>query len=337
MVDASLLDALIATIGANLRREFPNKIVHALDGDHDVASPRALTPIFFGCFDWHSAVHSHWALVRLRRYASAEARARIDGWLDDSITDAGAAGELAYLARRPGFEMPYGIAWLSTLTAELAVAGDAAAARWRGRLAPLEALARDRMIAWARRLPVPIRSGEHSQSAFALALVIDRSRALGDGDAAAALADAAERMHGADRGAPIGFEPSAHDFLSPALGAAWLMARVRDPDGFAGWLDGALPDLGRGRALEPVATVDRVDGKLVHWDGLNLSRAWMLVGIADALPAGDARAPALRAMAETHGRAGVASLEQATYAGSHWLPSFAVLWLTGPLAVAGSL
>ena len=325
---AEQVAAWAAVLLGNLRQPYPNKIAHEMSGDDDLAPPRVMTPVFSGCFDWHSAVHSHWALVRLRGRADAALRRRIDDALEASITEAGCAAEAAYLAPRPGFEMPYGIAWLIALVAELSAAPDDHAARWRGRLSGLDTLARTRFAAWLARLPAPIRSGEHTQSAFAMSLVLDAARVHADATLAAAVIGAAERWHGGDRGAALGFEPSAYDFLSPALGAASLMARVRAPDDFAAWLDGFCPDLGRRETLTPVAPADRADGKLVHWDGLNLSRAWMLAAIAAALPAGDARCPALAALARVHGDAGVAALEGATYAGSHWLPSFAIYWLT---------
>jgi hypothetical protein len=326
------VSAWAAVLLANLRQPYPTKIAHEMSRDDDLAPPRVMTPVFCGCFDWHSAVHSHWALVRLRARADAALRGRIDAALEASITEAGCAAEAAYLAPRPGFELPYGIAWLIALVAELGRSGDADAARWAGRLSGVDALARTRFAAWLRRLPAPIRSGEHTQSGFAMSLVVDAARAREDAALAAAVVEAAERWHAADRGAPLGFEPSAYDFLSPALGVASLMARVRTPDDFAAWLDRFCPDLGRRETLAPVAPADRADGKLVHWDGLNLSRAWMLAAIAAALPAGDDRRPALAALARVHGDAGVAALEGATYAGSHWLPSFAIYWLTGPLA-----
>jgi hypothetical protein len=321
----------VAALTANLRQEYPSKIAHELASDADVAPPRVLTPVFAGCFDWHSAVHSHWALVRARRLVDAPLRSAIDDALDASITETGCAAEEAYLARRPGFEMPYGIAWLLTLGAELAIAGVEPALRWRARLDRLLRLGRDRFCAWARRLPVPIRAGEHSQSAFALGLVLDAARATGDAEAAAIVTGVAEGHHAGDRGAPVGFEPSAYDFLSPVLGAASLMARILPPDDFAAWLTVYCPALGHEGVLEPVAAVDRNDGKLAHWDGLNLSRAWMLDIVVAALPAHDPRADRLRALALRNGEAGVAGLLASTYAGSHWLPSFAIYWLSGPL------
>jgi hypothetical protein len=323
-----------AVLGANLRRDYPTKIAHEMSGDEDAQPPRVMTPVFCGCFDWHSAVHNHWALVRLRTVAAPELRARIDGWLEASITDDGCAAEEAYLRRRPGFEMPYGIAWLRTLVAELAVAadhGDRDADRWRMRLARVDELAESRFAAWLRRLPAPIRSGEHTQSAFAMALVLDAARARGEA-LATEVVDTAEAWYGADRKAPLAYEPSAYDFLSPTLGVAALMARVRDPDHFAEWLEAYCPKLGRRPTLAPVTAADKGDGKLVHWDGLNLSRAWMLSAVAEALPGGDDRRGPLMTLAEEHGKAGVAAaLNAESYAGSHWLPSFAIYWLTGPV------
>ena len=309
-VPPSLASRLAETLAVNIRRPYPYQLVATLFADEDARIPRELHPIFWGCFDWHSAVHSHWALVRLGHPVE--------------LTPEGIAGELATLARRPGFELPYGLAWLLTLAGELRLGGDR-------RLAPLEALARDRVVAWLGRLRAPVRGGEHTQTAFAAGLALDWARLAGDAAAAGAITAAAERLHGGDRDLPFALEPGGHDFLSPALAAATLIARVRPPDGLAAWLDAAVPRLGRDPTLAPVTPVDRADGKLVHWDGLNLSRAWMLAELAAALPAGDARRPALDALAAAHGAAGIAALDDMTYAGSHWLPSFAVYWLTGRL------
>jgi hypothetical protein len=309
-VPATLAVRLVEILEANLRRRHPYHLSLVMEDVTEIGPPHRLTPIFCGCFDWHSAVHSHWALVRLGR--------PIDLPGDD------VAREHAFLARRPSFELPYGLGWLLTLAGELRLAGDT-------RLAPLEELARDRLVGWLGRLPVPVRGGEHTQTAFAAGLALDWARVAGDAAAAAAIGAAAERLHGGDRDAPLGYEPGAYDFLSPSLATAALIARVRPADDFAAWLDGFAPRLGRAATLAPVAAVDRDDGKLVHWDGLNLSRAWMLDAIAAALPAGDERRPALAGLAAAHGAAGVAALDDMTYAGSHWLPSFAVYWLTGPL------
>jgi hypothetical protein len=162
--------------------------------------------------------------------------------------------------------------------------------------------------------------------------VIDAAHALGDAELAALAARPALDFFAADRAAPLAYEPSGEDFLSPALTEADLMRRVLARAAFADWLARFLPELPDAVSPErlPCAGVaDEADGKLVHLHGLNLSRAWNLAGIADALPAGDRRIGALRAAAERHLAAGAAAaLAGADYAGTHWLPSFAVYALT---------
>jgi hypothetical protein len=316
------LNRLCDELIANIEREYPNQITHVALGAAELQPPALRHPIFFGCYDWHSAVHSHWALLRLRRYGAL--RPRIDIALNRRAAPDAVAAEIAYLAPRPRFELPYGLAWLLCLCAEASRSGLLGEALRQG-LAPLEALARQRLLDWVRALPAPVRTGEHGNSAFAMTLALDWARVVGDGDAVAVLLERALALHERDRDVPWAYEPSAHDFLSPALTGAWLMTRVLGED-FPAWLDRYAPYLGRGLELVPPVAVDRNDGKLVHWDGLALSRAWMLAEIARALPVGDPRVPPLFEQADDHGARGVAALEGATYAGMHWLPSFAIYW-----------
>ncbi|RMH42575.1 MAG: DUF2891 domain-containing protein [Deltaproteobacteria bacterium] len=307
-LDASTADRLAALILPSLHREYPNHISHVLQDDADVRPPRELTPAFFGCYDWHSAVHSHWAIARLvRRFPAAAWADRARAALDRSFAPDRIRGEVAYLRARPGFEMPYGMAWLLTLCAE--------ATPWRSALAPLERIARDRFAAWLDRLSHPIRSGEHTNSAFAMALALDYARAAGDRTLADAIVARAVDFYADDPPAPVAFEPSAYDFLSPSLAEADLMRRVLPPAAFASWLAAFLPSVDR---FEPVSPVDRADGKLAHFDGLNLSRAWML------------RALGFFAAAERHARAGLRGVSPDHYAGAHWLGTFALYWYTAP-------
>ncbi len=318
---------------ACVHREYPNKIAHVLTGPEDARPPHELTPAFFGCFDWHSAVHGHWVLARLaRRFPDAPFAARARAALARSLTPEHIAGELAYIgaAQRGGFERPYGLAWLLQLAAELREWDDPQARAWSATLEPLERLAAARLTEWLPRLSAPIRVGEHSQTAFAMGLALDWADAR-DPSAAALLRRQAARMYGSDRGCNLNFEPSGHDFLSPCLAAADLMRRVLPPPAFAGWLRAALPGIpGDGDAawLTPERPSDRSDGKLVHLDGLNLSRAWMLAGVAAGLPPDDPRQTSLRAAMTTHRAAGLEAVTDEHYAGGHWLGSFAVYLTT---------
>lgn len=319
---------------ACVHREYPSKLAHVLAGPDDVASPRALTPAFYGCFDWHSAVHGHWLLARLaRRLPEAPLAAKAREALAQSLTPEAIAGEVRYLERddRTGFERPYGLAWLLQLAAELRAWDDPRARAWAETLAPLERLAAERLRTWIPRLSHPIRSGEHSQTAFAMGLLLDWARETGDGALAAELEAEVRRLHAGDHGCALHLEPSGHDFLSPCLGAADLVRRVLPPAELARWLDRALPQVpadGSAAWLPVAGATDRTDGKLVHLDGLSLSRAWMLDGIEHGLPEGDPRRAALRAAARRHAEAGLAAVSDEHYEGGHWLASFAVYLVT---------
>lgn len=334
---------------AGVQREYPNQIAHVLQSDEDARPPRELTPAFYGAYDWHSAVHGHWTLARAARLGRGAPYA---AWarqaLGLSLTEHNVTGELFYLSGpgREGFERPYGLAWLLQLCAELREWGTgaaapglneeaedaAAAARWARTLAPLEALVVERLGTWLPKLPFAVRSGEHSQTAFALGLMLDWARVAGDNEFEKLCVKSARRFYLADRDAPLRYEPSGEDFLSPALGEADLMRRVLVPGEYAEWLSGFLPGIprdGGAQWLTPVRSPDPADGKLSHLDGLNLSRAWMLIGIAAGLPADDARAPALRAAADAHARVGLSAVSGKHYAGAHWLGTFATYLLTG--------
>ena len=318
-----------------VHREYPNKIAHVLNDDGDARPPRELTPAFYGCYDWHSSVHGHWLLARLARlYPGAETTAASRAALERSLTAANLRREAEYLRApgREGFERPYGLAWLLQLAAELREWDDAGARRWRDALAPVEALAAGRIREWLPRLTHAIRSGEHSQTAFAFGLILDWARTAGDEDMIALLERRVADYYLADDDCPLPYEPSGHDFLSPCLAEADLMRRVMDPGAFGKWLGRFLPAVPRDGAaswLEPAVVSDPTDGKLVHLDGLNLSRAWMLEGIAAGLPPHDDRRPALLATAAAHRASGLASVTGATYEGGHWLGTFATYLVTG--------
>ena len=320
---------------ACVHREYPNKISHVLAGDADVQPPRGLTPVFYGCFDWHSSVHGHWLLARLaREYPDAEFAAPARAALAQSFTAERVASEVAYL-RDPGrisFERPYGLAWLLQLTAELRSWDDPDARRWAGVLRPLEAAAAARIRDWLPKLHYPIRVGEHSQTAFAFGLIRDWSIVAGD-EAMRGLIDERSRSYYlADRDCPLAYEPSGEDFLSPCLAEADLMRRVLGPAAFADWLAKFLPGIPRKAEdawLAPGVVTDRSDPKLAHIDGLNLSRAWMLRGMASGLPAGDSRRTALEMAAARHASAALPAVTGEHYEGGHWLGSFAVYLLGG--------
>jgi len=332
-LDAATASRFAALALACVQKEYPNKIAHVLNSPADVKPPHELTPAFYGCYDWHSAVHGHWLLARVARaFSAAPFAPEALAALSANITPARIAGEVAYLAApgRETFERPYGLAWLLQLAAELREWNAPEARTLSASLAPLEAAAAERLRTWLEKLAYPIREGEHPQSAFAFGLALDWARAHGP-----ALATLLERrireFHLNDRDCPIGYEPSGQDFLSPCLAEADLMRRVLAPSEFASWLTGFLPRLPAGASADwlPIGVVtDKTDGKLAHLDGLNLSRAWMLDGIASGLPPADPRRGSLLAAAKAHADSGLAAVTGEHYAGGHWLGSFATYLVT---------
>ena len=319
---------------ACVHQEYPNKIGHVMNSDADVGPPRELTPSFYGCFDWHSCVHGHWLLVRLAKlYPDAAFAPAARAALELSFAPERVAVEGRYLngEGRASFERPYGLAWLLCLTDELRSWPDEQAQQWAKNLAPLEQAAADRLREWLPKLHYPIRTGEHSQTAFAFGLVLDWAKTAGDTGMADLVTSAARRFYFADVSCPLAYEPSGEDFLSPCLAEADLMRRVLPPTEYATWLGRFLPQIPTSAtaAWLPVGVVtDRSDPRLAHIDGLNLSRAWMLEGILSGLPEKDPRRPALQAAADAHRSAGLIAVTGEHYEGGHWLGTFATYLVT---------
>lgn len=306
-----------------VHKEYPNKIAHAMNSDADARPPRELTPAFYGCYDWHSSVHGHWLLARLARlhpdapYAG-DARAA----LARSLTEANIAREVVYLdaTGRQTFERPYGLAWLLQLAAELREWDAPHAQIWSAALRPLEEATIARISAWLPKLQYPIRTGEHNNTAFSLGLMLDYARAAKNSAFATLIEQRARTYYLNDKACPVGYEPSGEDFLSPCLSEADLMRRILGPAEFAAWFKTFLPTA----AFEPTRVSDVTDGKLYHLAGLNLSRAWMLEGIASALAPNSARRAGLLDQAGKLKATGLEAIQAAHYEGGHWLGTFAV-------------
>lgn len=309
---------------ANVGREYPRKLDHLMFAAPAELTPRRVHPVFYGSYDWHSAVHMHWLLARLLRLHPALPEARpIRALLDAHLAPDAIAVELAYLQSPAGrsFERPYGWSWLLELQAELLRLANGS---WVQAVAPLASLIAQRYRTQVCAAPYPVRSGSHGNTAFASLLALDYARHAGDGALAAAIEQAARRWYACDRDAPIAFEPSLDDFLSPALIEATLMREILPATGFRAWLDAFLPALPGPLAVPPVVA-DRGDAKQAHLDGLSLSRAWCLTRLAATWPERDARRAACEAAAQTHFAAALPQVVGGDYVGEHWLASFAAL------------
>ena len=318
---------------ACVQKEYPNKISHIMNSPADVKAPHELTPAFYGCYDWHSSVHGHWLLARLvRAFPTAPFAKDAIVALRANLTPARIAGEVTYLnaTGRETFERPYGLAWLLQLATELRESTVPDVAALAPTLKPLELAVVARLKAWVPKLAYPIREGEHPQTAFSFGLILDYAR-VADPALADMVATKVRELHLNDRDCPINYEPSGQDFVSPCIAEADVMRRVLPPDEFARWLGTFLPRIPSTNSADwlPIGVVtDKTDGKLAHLDGLNLSRAWMLEGIAAGLPPGDQRRRGLMAAAAAHATSGLASVTGANYEGGHWLGSFATYLTT---------
>jgi hypothetical protein len=318
-----------------LEKEYPNKLDHVINDAGEVRGPRELHPAFYGCFDWHSAVHGHWMLVRLlKRFPELPEAQDIRRVLERNLTAENIAMELRYLEQpnRKSFERTYGWAWLLKLSAELRTSDDRQLQRWAGYLSPLAQAIAARYRDFLPRQAYPIRTGVHPNTAFAIALALDYADAWQREDFGLFLKERAKSYYERDQAYPAEWEPGGEDFISPALMEAELMRRVLSRAKFNKWFSTFLPALashGYPSLLEPARVTDRGDPKLVHLDGLNLSRAWCMQGIAGALPAYHPGKKMLREAARRHLSATLPHIASGNYEGEHWLATFVVLALGG--------
>ena len=302
-------------------KEYPNKLDHVMNGPHEVQSPRALHPAFYGCYDWHSTVHGHWMLVRLlRQFPQLPEAPEIRRQLDEHLSEHPVAVEVAYFGQpnRKSFERTYGWAWLLKLQAELRSWDSPEARRWAQALEPLADTVTRALSDFLPRQTYPIRTGVHPNTAFGLTLALDYAQAVHDEKLGALIAERARTYFAKDTDAPLKWEPGGEDFLSPALEEATLMARILSPSAFRSWMKAFLPAV----KLTPAIVSDRTDPKIVHLDGLNLSRARCLYALSTAL-----RRPALAQLGDTHAQASLPFIASGSYEGEHWLGTFAVQML----------
>ncbi|GAB3628006.1 hypothetical protein PTE30175_02618 [Pandoraea terrae] len=313
----------------HVTREYPNHLAHALAGPEDVRTPRALHPVFFGSYDWHSCVHGYWMLAYLlRRFPQAVPAAEIGELFDAHLTRENVAGECAYFAPATarGFERPYGWAWLLKLAAELTCHEGRG---WSEALTPLAEVIVEQFRAFLPKAAYPVRVGTHLNTAFALRMAADYAEAAKDPAFTELLANAANQWYGSDSDCPSWGEPNLDDFHSPALVEAECMRRLLPPARFHAWFDRFLPGVARCEPavlFQPPTVTDRTDGKIAHLDGLNFSRAWCWRSVASALAPDDPRRAIAQTAAQRHLAAGLPHVA-GDYMGEHWLATYAVVAL----------
>lgn len=313
-----------------MQHEFPYKTGIVFADSSLIAPPKTYHPAFYGCFDWHSSVHGHWMLVRLlKMFPNLPNAALIRQKLTENLSAENIHTELQIFRGREnkGFERIYGWSWLLQLQTELITWNDPMAAELRRNIAPLASNFSNQYRDFLRKIAYPIRVGEHTNLAFGLRLAWDYAISARDTALQSSIRTAAMRFYANDRDCPASWEPGGYDFLSPCLEEADLMWRILPAKEYQQWVKAFLPGLFQpnSKLFETARVNDRTDGKLVHLDGLNLSRAWCLYGIARHA---GVHSEHIKELANLHLQTSLPHVASGDYAGEHWLATFAVYALT---------
>jgi Protein of unknown function (DUF2891) len=306
------------------QQEFPNKLGQVLNSNEEIQSPSALHPAFYGCFDWHSSVHGHWLMVRLlKEFPTIQQASAARIILTQQLSAKNIQQEIAFFSTKynESFERTYGWAWILQLQLELDNWNDELAIECANNLRPLSQLIVEKYKTFLPKLVYPIRSGEHINTAFGLTFAYDYGLQIKDTALTNLITKRALDFYGNDKSYPINYEPSGYDFLSGAFEEIDIMRRVMQPVAFKKWLKGFMPQIYKSSfKLEPGKVLDRTDGKLVHLDGLNFSRAWCLFSLAKQ----DSQLAHLSVLADNHIQTSLPKIVDGDYMGEHWLASFAV-------------
>lgn len=314
---------------ACIHTQFPNKPGQVLAGEEELLTPKEMHPAFYGCFDWHSAVHGHWSLVRLvKAFPELTGRDKIISLLIEQLSGDNILTELEYFQKphENSFERTYGWAWLLKLAEELHTWDDPAGKELEKNLQPLTDHIVKGYLEFLPKLLYPVRVGTHANTAFGLSLAWDYAEETGQDSLMTIISKKAKEFYLEDRSCPLSWEPGGFDFLSPCLQEADIMRKVLSREEFSVWLKEFLPTLSKKDfRLEPGVVSDRTDGQLVHLDGVNFSRAWCLYGIAKSLP----EYSHLISIANEHISYSLPNIVDDTYEGGHWLGTFVLYALKG--------
>lgn len=310
---------------ACLNTEYPNKLGQTLENKNAMDEPHVLHPAFYGCFDWHSSVHAHWSLVSLlKQFPELKKNEEIREKLKTSLSSENIEGEVAYFNRKEStaYERTYGWAWLLKLSQELKSWEDPLGQELAANLQPLTDLITTRFIEFLPKLNYPVRVGEHTNTAFGLTFAYDYAEATENKELMEVVKKSAQSFFLNDDNCPVSWEPGGYDFISPCLAEVDIMRRVLPKSAFNLWIEDFMPQLkNEDFEMEVGEVSDRSDGKLVHLDGLNFSRAWIFSGLANQYPE---KFGHLRALANEHVAYSFPNVSGDGYEGGHWLGTFAI-------------
>ncbi|MGA8853910.1 MAG: DUF2891 domain-containing protein [Christiangramia sp.] len=325
ILDVEEANNLVELPLACIDTEYPNKLGQTLENKEAIAEPHELHPAFYGCFDWHSSVHAHWSLVSLlKQFPKIEKKEAIREALKSSLSVENIQAEVEYFKREESlsYERTYGWAWLLKLAEELRTWKDPLGQELASNLQPLTDVIVQNYMEFLPKLNYPIRVGEHTNTAFGLSFAYDYAKATENDKLLEAVKKRAQDFYLKDDNCPVSWEPSGYDFLSPCLSEIDIMRRVLPKNAFSLWIDDFMPQIkNKDFDMEVGEVSDRTDGKLVHLDGLNFSRAWIFYGLANQYPEQYGH---LKALANKHVAYSFPNVAGDSYEGGHWLGTFAI-------------
>lgn len=339
---AAALAGVAECVLGQIDRPYPCAAHQTISSPEELELPRDRHPVFYGSFDWHSCVHSHWTLVRTLRQGLliGELADKATAQLERSFEPAAMAAEArSWVEHIPAFvEKPYGWTWELELDAELGRLAKSASplaergAAWREAAAPLTAEMLRRTKGWIEGVSMPCRSGIHSDTAWSLSMAWDWAEYVGNKELADLVEATAKRLYAGDANAPCAYEPQGDTFTSAILNEAALMARVLSANEYETWLAGFFPQVFSDFASPLLADIPgRWDGEgylEVHQVALPTSRAIAARDAAAPLADGPAK-DALVSEASRWLKEGVEDVQLSGYLADHWVGSFVCAALLG--------
>ena len=328
-LNEKLANELVSLSVKCVDQKYPYKIGYRYVDESSLKPHYELTPSFYGCWDWHSAVHGHWAMVKiLKDFPEISERDLILSKLDKNLSKDNLEKEYEFFQKEfaKGFERTYGWAWLMKLYSELLSWDDERAQIWAENMRPLVDLLSERTVLFLDKLSTPLRPGTHANTAFSFSLMIEYSKIANDTELFNKIKEYSIKNFQGDKNCPISYEPSGTDFLSPCLAEAALMSSILNNNEYNDWIYNFLPSFEKkefGTIINPPEVLDPEDPGIGHLIGLMFHRAWTLKEIAAKLD-NKKHEYLLRQIAKKHSEEGYDIMFDSGYGGEHWLATFAI-------------
>jgi len=309
--------------------------------DPDVV--KKIWPSFYGCFDWHSSVHNHWAMVKiLKHYPDIPEASLIRERLNQSFDTSNINAEIRFLEQSDlsvknaddEFEFPYGRSWLLKVADELLRWNDTTAKRWYVQLKPLSDYIVNRYKATWPEITEPVYTVAHQTSSMGISFALDYARTAGDKELEALMTEKALLFYQNKKEYDLTREPFGYDFMSKGLLVCDLMRKVLEPKAYTNWIKAYVPqlfDLSKVDLALQIKETASHTGMAAHWDGFHLNRIWCLNGMMKSM--GNQLNPKIRKKWQARQMAmwdyAQISIGKGNYDIDHWLSTFSVFALMG--------